>query len=244
MFKIKLILPVLLLSIFSIAQAGGPHEAITCIGCHSPHYAVDGKIFAVKNTKVTNPRTGESIDDLVASKCLGCHQVIEQGGAGIRPVHLHTTHPLGIKPNPKIADVPDNMLNKGRLDCISCHEPHPSNNNFMYLRVNVGAEGTEMQNFCGACHSSKANLASMGVKSGSQIKVFSAMDQQKGSGEYMRDKVLIQNDTPDYVTPLGENGPNDITPNYQNPPEWVYSPDLSRLNKKTSKSKKEKKSTK
>lgn len=242
MLKIKLSI-LTLLAPFSatLLLAGGPHEAITCVGCHSPHFAVDDKIFSVKNTKLKNPRTGESIQDLVASKCLGCHQVESEGGAGIRPIHLHTTHPLGIKPNPKIADVPENMLNKGRLDCISCHEPHPANNNFMYLRVNVGANAENMQNFCGTCHSSKADLKSMGVDSGSKMKVFTAMDQEKGSGEFLRDEVTIHNDTPEYITPLGESGPNDIIPNYQNPPEWIYAPDKSRLKDKKGTTTKDKK---
>jgi predicted CXXCH cytochrome family protein len=231
MSKIKLSAILAAVSLATFMWAAGPHDAITCIGCHSPHYAVDDKIFAVKNTKVRNPLTGESIDDLVASKCLGCHQVQEQGGAGVRPIHLHTTHPLGIKPNPKIADVPDNLLNKGRLDCISCHEPHPSNSNFMYLRVAVGQQGEQLQNFCSTCHSAKADLNAMGVEKGSQMKVFSAMDQSKGSGEFLRDQVVIHNDTQTYVTPLGENQPNDLVPNYQNPPEWTYAPDMSRVNK-------------
>jgi predicted CXXCH cytochrome family protein len=221
------------------ALAAGPHGDITCIACHSPHYAVDNKIFAVKNTQATNPLTGESIQDLVAAKCLGCHQTMELGGAGVRPIHLHTTHPLGIKPNPKIADVPANLLNNGKLDCISCHEPHPSNNNFMYLRVNVGAQGEQLQNFCSTCHSAKADLTAMGVKSGKDMKVFSAMDQAKGSGTFARDDATIHNQTPEYIKPLGKNGPNDLVPNYQNPPEWIYTPDLTLVDqvKKTAKAK-------
>ena len=221
---------VFVFSMVAGAFAAGPHDAITCVACHSPHYAVDNKIFAVKNTKATNPLTGESIQDLVAAKCLGCHQTQELGGAGVRPIHLHTTHPLGIKPNPKIADVPANLLNKGKLDCISCHEPHPSNNNFMYLRVNAGAQGENLGNFCSTCHSAKADMTAMGVKSAQEMQVFSAMDQSKGAGTFPRDSVNIHNDTPEYITPLGEIGPNDLTPNYQNPPSWVYTPDMSLVN--------------
>lgn len=209
--------------------AGGPHDGITCIGCHDAHYAVDGKIFSVKNTKSTNPLTGESLENLVASKCLGCHQVQELGGAGIKPIHLHTTHPIGIKPNPKIADVPTNMLNEGKLDCISCHEPHPSNKNFMYLRVDTGKTGEKLQNFCAQCHSSKADFQSMGLKDVNDLKVFSAMDQQKGAKEFSRDSVTIRNHTKDYIKPLGKSRENDLTPNYLNPPDWNYSPDMSLL---------------
>lgn len=31
----------------TILSAAGPHDGITCLGCHSPHFAVDDKIFAV-----------------------------------------------------------------------------------------------------------------------------------------------------------------------------------------------------
>jgi predicted CXXCH cytochrome family protein len=219
----------LLVAGMTTLHAAGPHEGITCLGCHSPHYAVDNKIFAVKNTIAKNPLTGESIQDLVASKCLGCHQTTELGGAGVKPIHLHTTHPLGIVPNKKIADVPENLLSKGKLDCISCHDPHPSNTNFMYLRVDTGAQGENLQNFCTACHSAKADLTAMGVTSGSEIQIFTSMNQEKGAGTYSRDEADISNETPEYVTPLGENKPNDITPNYQNPPDWVYAPDLSKI---------------
>lgn len=227
--KIKLAIVSFLSLALGSAFAAGPHDGITCLGCHDAHFAVAGKIFAVNNTQVKNPLTGESLDNLAAPKCLGCHQVQELGGAGIRPIHLHTTHPIGIKPNPKIADVPNNLLNDGLLDCVSCHEAHPSNNNFMYLRVDTGKTGEKLQNFCAACHSSKADLKSMGVKDANELQIFSAMDQSQGAKAFPRASAVINNKTKDYITPLGENSPNDLTPNYQNPPAWVYSPDLSRV---------------
>jgi predicted CXXCH cytochrome family protein len=215
-------------------NAMGAHEAVSCLGCHSPHYAVDDKIFAVKNTVMKNPRTKERLDGLVAENCLGCHELEEFGGAGIRPIHLHTTHPIGIVPNKKIADVPDNLLKDGKLDCISCHDPHTSNPNFMYLRVDTGEQGGNMQYFCAMCHSSKADLKMLGIDSADQMKVFSSMNQAKGAGEYLRNKVNAMNKTPEYIKPLGKLPKNDIMPNYQNPPSWVYSPEIdlkSELNK-------------
>jgi predicted CXXCH cytochrome family protein len=215
-------------------QAAGVHEAVSCLGCHSPHYAVDDKIFAVKNTVMKNPRTKEKLTGMVAEKCLGCHELEEFGGAGIRPIHLHTTHPIGIVPNQAIADVPDNLLKNGKLDCISCHDPHTSNPNFMYLRVNTGQSGENMQYFCAMCHSSKADLKMLGINSANEMKVFSSMNQAKGAGEYLRNKVKAMNETPKYIKPLGKLPKNDIMPNYQNPPSWVYSPEIdltSELNK-------------
>ena len=221
--------------------AVGPHDDITCLGCHSAHFAVDNKIFAVKNTKMINPRNGASLEGLVAAKCLGCHELEQFGGAGIRPVHLHTTHPIGMVPDPKIADVPKNLLKNGKLDCISCHEPHPSNSNFMYLRVKTD-KGSKVQNFCVTCHSVKGDMSAMGIKDAQSIEVFSAMDQQKGAKSFLRDEVNIHNDTPKYIKPLGKLPANDIMPNYLNQPDWVYAPEIDPFAepKKKAKTKKKK----
>ena len=207
--------------------AAGLHDAITCLGCHSTHFAVDDKLFAVKNTKMKNPLTKENFNNLVAKNCLGCHELAQFGGAGIRPVHMHTTHPIGMIPNPKIASVPKNMLKDGRLDCISCHEAHPSNKNFMYLRVDTGVAGENIQKLCAACHDAKVDYDSVGIKNVEDIKIFSAMDQEKGSGFFLRDQVNVHNTTPKYIKPLGKIPENDIMPNYQNQPDWVYAPTIN-----------------
>jgi len=204
--------------------AAGPHDAITCLGCHSAHFAVDHKLFAVKNTNQKNPLTKDNFEKLTAKNCLGCHQLSEYGGAGVRPVHMHTTHPIGMVPNPKIASVPKGMLKDGRLDCVSCHEAHPANKNFMYLRVDTGVEGENIQKLCAACHDAKVDYESAGINHVSDIKIFSAMDQRKGSGFFLRDEVTIENKTVEYIEPLGELPANDILPNYQNQPDWVYAP--------------------
>ena len=223
--------------------AAGPHDGVTCLGCHSTHFAVDDKLLAVKNTKMKNPLTKKSFDKLVAKNCLGCHELVEFGGAGIRPVHMHTSHPIGMVPNPKIASVPKNLLRDGKLDCISCHEAHPSNKNFMYLRADVGAEGDNIQRLCVVCHDAKVDLASVGIKKVEDVKIFSAMDQKKGSGYFHRDKVTTENKTTKYIKPLGKLQENDIMPNYQNQPDWVYSPTVNPLDDFKSKKKVTKKKT-
>lgn len=205
-------------------MAAGPHDAISCLGCHSTHFAVDHKLFAVKNTDQRNPLTKDQFEKLTAKNCLGCHQLAEYGGAGVKPIHMHTTHPIGMIPNPKIASVPDGMLKDGRLDCVSCHEAHPSNKNFMYLRVDTGAEGEDIQKLCAACHDAKVDYESAGIQNLTDIKIFSAMQQDQGSGFFLRDEVSIENPTQEYIEPLGDMPENDLTPNYQNQPDWVYAP--------------------
>ncbi|MFK5976336.1 MAG: cytochrome c3 family protein [Sulfurovum sp.] len=201
----------------------GPHDAITCLGCHSAHFAMANKAFAVKNTAAINPRTGEKINGLVANRCLGCHQLEENGGAGIKPIHLHITHPIGMVPNLKIADVPESLLNKGRLDCVSCHEAHPSNDYFMYLRVDT-KNGKYIEHFCVVCHSAKGDLEAMGFENSDSIQVFSAMNQENGASSASRKDSNVHNPTPEYIMPLGEVPKNTITPNYLSPPDWIYKP--------------------
>ena len=207
--------------------AYGPHDGLDCLGCHSAHFAVDHKLFAVKNAKMKNPLTEGTLNKLTAKNCLGCHQLPEYGGAGVRPVHLHTTHPIGMEPNPKIASVPDNMLKSGLLDCVSCHEVHPSNPNFAYLRVDVGKSGEKMQSLCATCHSAKVDLAGAGIGNVDDISVFTAMDQEKGAGYATKKDVRIENVTKEYITPLGALPENDLVPNYLNPPTWVYAPEVN-----------------
>ncbi len=228
--NIKKQIRIILVSVISLSTglfAYGPHEGLDCLGCHSTHFAVDHKLLAVKNTNMKNPLTEETLNKLVARNCLGCHQLPAYGGVGVKPVHLHTSHPIGMAPNSKIASVPDNLLKNGLLDCVSCHEVHPSNPNFAYLRVDVGQAGSQIQNLCATCHSAKVDLANAGIKDVDQIKVFSAMDQEKGSGFTPKKDVRIENKTKHYVKPLGKIPANDITPNYQNPPSWIYAPEIN-----------------
>ncbi len=205
----------------------GPHEGLDCLGCHDPHYAKAQKIFKVKNDKYINPRTGEKVKDINAL-CLGCHNLTEFGGAGIRPIYLHMTHPVGIKPNPKIAKVPEKLLRNGVLQCVSCHDPHPSNPNWKYLRVNTN-KGSQVGVFCMTCHPAKVDTNYYGVK---QIKIFTSMNEQAGKGEFSLDdpNLIIFNPTPDYIKPLGDY-PNSLAPAYTTVPNqpWIYSPNPENL---------------
>ncbi|MDD3325103.1 MAG: cytochrome c3 family protein [Sulfurospirillaceae bacterium] len=225
-FKVTLALMAILVVAPLSLFGHGMHDGIGCLACHSTHYAVDHKIFAVKNPNAKNPLTGEILDKLVAKNCLGCHQLPEYGGSGIRPIHLHNSHPIGMIPNPKIASVPQNILREGLLDCVSCHEVHPSNPNFAYLRVDVGKQAENIQKLCATCHSAKVDLASAGIQSVEKMEIFSAMDQEKGAGYSLRNEVVTQNKTKEYVKPLGKLPPNDIMPNYTSPPAWIYSPEI------------------
>ncbi|RMG67250.1 MAG: cytochrome C [Nitrospirae bacterium] len=155
--------------------AAGAHDSLMCTGCHSIHDAQGKIIFAVKaNTVDKNPRTGKAFSGVTAL-CLGCHDAAEKGGMGIRPIFAHKSHPYGIdKVNKRVARVPKALLRDGRFECVSCHDPHPSNPNYRYLRVDTKG-GANMDRFCSLCHPAKVDPKSRV----SSKDFFNSMDETK-----------------------------------------------------------------
>lgn len=161
-----------LLALPALSYAAGAHDGLNCVGCHGIHTAKGEIIFAVApNTKSINPKTKTPYKTTTAL-CLGCHETIDKGGMGIMPVSSAMSHPYGIKPIEKVASVPDVFLREGNLECVGCHDPHPSNPNYKYLRVDT-KKGAEMQAFCAMCHSSKADVAKR------NLTIFNSMDERK-----------------------------------------------------------------
>ena len=176
MFLKLAIVGILSLLVPAVLYAAGKHEGLNCTGCHGIHTAQGDIIFAVEpNKKVKNPRTNKPYTGVTAL-CLGCHETIENGGMGIIPVSASKSHPYGVVPNPKVANVPPSFLRSGELACVGCHDPHPSNPNYKYLRVDTEG-GADMQKFCVVCHSSKADVEV------TKIEVFSSMDERNASHE-------------------------------------------------------------
>jgi|SRR5208337_4602289 len=162
-----------------IVFAAGGHDGLTCTGCHALHTAKEGMlIFAVEpNKKDINPRTKQAYSG-ISALCLGCHQTPEKGGEGIKPIEGHMSHPYGISTvNPKIARVSPELLRGGKFECVSCHDPHPSNTNYKYLRIDT-ANGSKMEAFCALCHPMKADPKTAAGK----IHLFSSMDEQSYGG--------------------------------------------------------------
>ncbi len=223
-------LGLLILAFPLVSYAYGPHEALDCLACHDPHYAKAYKIFKVVNKVYPNPRTGKPIDG-ISALCLGCHNLEKFGGANVRPIFLHMTHPVNIKPNPKIAQVPKKLLRDGILQCVSCHDPHPSNPNWKYLRVDTKG-GSQVGRFCALCHPAKADLKFYGLRSKKDLKVFTSMNEAIGpvSLSLNDPNLTIQNPTPNYVRAFGDFK-NSLAPAYTYVPlePWIYNPDPKRL---------------
>ena len=147
------------------ALAAGGHDAIGCSGCHSLHSSKGAVLFAVAPNKTyLNPKTKQPYTGTTAF-CLACHQDTDKGGQGFAPVSQHISHPFGLdKVNPRVAKVPPELLSQGgRFECMGCHDPHPSNTYYKYLRVDT-AGGKNIDRFCAACHGAKADPAAASEK--------------------------------------------------------------------------------
>ena len=156
------------------ALASGGHDSIGCTGCHSIHTAKGDVIFAVSpNKQVVNPKTKQPYTGTTAL-CLGCHEESSKGGQGYAPVSGHLSHPYGLASvDPKVAKVPPELLREGgRFECMGCHDPHPSNPYYKYLRVDT-AKGSKMDAFCAVCHPIKADTATVNEKA----VLFTSMDE-------------------------------------------------------------------
>lgn len=151
--KLKIVLSMLVAVSFvggvQAVFAAGPHDE-NCVECHSIHYAKGDFITGAEpNMKIDNPSSQGKADGIEAL-CLGCHNKDQ----GIMPIHLSTTHPTGIAPS--YVNVPEKLLRDGKFSCVSCHNPHPSNNNYKYLVVDT-EKGSKIGKFCAVCHSEQAN---------------------------------------------------------------------------------------
>lgn len=176
MVKLRFLgIAILLLALPALAYAAGGHDGLNCTGCHGIHNAKGDIIFAVApNTKAISQWTKKPFTGTTAL-CLGCHETIENGGLGILAVSAAHSHPYGLTPNPKVASVPAAFLRDGKLECVGCHDPHPSDPYYKYLRVDT-AKGGKMQDFCAMCHPSKADPKVL-----KDLRIFDSMDEKKYS---------------------------------------------------------------
>jgi len=170
----RLLLALAVVSPPAMAFASGAHDSVGCAGCHSTHSAKGEMIFAVAPNKGSvNPKTKQPYAGSTAL-CLSCHEDTAKGGQGFAPIHANMSHPYGLASvDPKVAKVPAELLRDGgKFECLGCHDPHPSNPNYKYLRVDTGAKGQNMDAFCAVCHPIKADAAIV-----SKVAFFTSMDE-------------------------------------------------------------------
>jgi hypothetical protein len=171
MSLVRFCLVALVASLPLAAFAAGGHDTIGCTGCHAIHTAKGDIIFAVPpNTKVMNQKTKQTYAGTTAL-CLGCHA---EGGMATS-INGHMSHPYGLSQvNSKVAKVPPELLREGgRFECLGCHDPHPSNPYYKYLRVDTGSKGSKMDGFCAVCHPIKADTSTAAERPA----LFTSMDE-------------------------------------------------------------------
>ncbi len=129
----------------SAARSAGGHGTIGCVACHG-----------LKKVEGTS------------SFCLKCHAAKDQGGRDILPITKHASHPFDLASvNPRVARIPAELVRAdGSFGCLSCHDPHPSNANHAYLRVDTGPKGDKMDAFCAVCHPRKSDQAPGAISTG------------------------------------------------------------------------------
>ncbi|MBI5788413.1 MAG: hypothetical protein HZA78_06130 [Candidatus Schekmanbacteria bacterium] len=132
--------------------SAGPHD--DCTLCHGVHSGQGPVILTeTPNTTTINPRTGQPLKR-IGSLCLACHAA-EPDGAGYRPIDLNHTHPVGFTPDPKKVVLPPESKGfpgeEEDVVCTSCHNQHPANTFYMYLRWDSDG-GQNLPKFCVHCH--------------------------------------------------------------------------------------------
>lgn len=156
----------------AVAPAYGGHDQLRCSGCHAMHSGKGEYLAALlPNRKMTDYKTGQPHQPLT-TLCLACHADAAEGGKGILTVANHLGHPFSrAAVNPRLARVPVELLRDGHFECVSCHDPHPSNPNFRYLRVSATGKAPAMSEFCSVCHPGKAD------PNRKPASLFSSMDE-------------------------------------------------------------------
>ena len=97
--------------------------------------------------------------------CGGCHSLHAAKGQQLIPAVAPNTKYL----NPKTKQ----PYTGSTAMCLGCHDPHPSNPYYKYLRVDTGAKGDGMDKFCAVCHAMKADATAVVA-----TPFFSSMDEQ------------------------------------------------------------------
>jgi len=141
-------------------EGAGAHGE--CVLCHSTH---EGRgplmLTEAPNTTTVNPATGKPMD-VIGSLCLACHAA-EPDGAGYHVIDLAKSHPTGVKPaQAKLPKEASGFAGENVLTCTSCHNQHPVNQTYAYLRWPI-KKLSEAPDFCAHCHADKKDQLKQGL---------------------------------------------------------------------------------
>lgn len=126
-------------------------EAI-CLDCHGDEKykeqlkQVNAGMFKDVDENAPAPAATAILDELE----------LKPANVGFRIIDLHQTHPVEVVPR-KVKVPPEALGFKGQEDqltCMGCHNHHPSNPNYKYLRWPPGKDNN-LNDFCAHCHPDK-----------------------------------------------------------------------------------------
>ncbi len=130
--------------LFPASAFGGGHD--DCNMCHESVAEKNYTLIEYSDSEIINPATRKPYGKADAY-CVYCHDIKSK-----------SSHPVGVVPNPDKVNVPKEALGfKGQeheISCQSCHNPHPENRNYKYLRW-PPENAWNLAQFCTNCHTSK-----------------------------------------------------------------------------------------
>lgn len=137
-------------------------EAI-CLSCHSPQAGDIGYEDIADPLQEDEFETAfeeKTKGDLEGTTAVLDDMMLKPIDVGFRVINLHKTHPVGIVPRTvKLpADARGFQGQEDQLTCLGCHNHHPSNPNYKYLRWPAD-KGKNINKFCSNCHPDKVKPA-------------------------------------------------------------------------------------
>jgi len=136
-------------------------EAI-CLSCHAPEKGDDRILdeefveeMERKEALAEEKKKKEMFQEMGVedTKAIFGELMLEPVDVGFRVIDLHESHPVGIVVD-KVILPKESRGFKGQenqLTCLGCHDHHPSNPNYMYLRWPTD-KGKNIPKFCAHCH--------------------------------------------------------------------------------------------
>src|SRR5580698_7492124 len=120
-------------------------DAAKCLECH------------------TDKTTGKSVHTAMGTGCLSCHEV--RVNKDVTRVKLITTTPNALcitcHTDKKADDIKGKAHPPAVRDCLSCHDPHSSDNKNQLLKP---VSGGEKENLCLNCHQTGLNVPEKGSR--------------------------------------------------------------------------------
>jgi predicted CXXCH cytochrome family protein len=125
---------------------------------------LDPKTDAAKCLECHDDKSkGKSVHSAMAAGCLGCHEI--RVNKDVTRVVLITATPSNLcftcHADKKAADIKGTVHPPAVRDCLTCHDPHSSDNKNQLLKPE---SGDQKENLCLSCHSTGLNVPEKGSR--------------------------------------------------------------------------------